>query len=117
MALEQSQLGAIEALCAEAEPIDARFAEHRADIRASTVAGLHSTVHSFTPRQIEPLAQPVDQPPHLIERQQRRRAAAEEDRPRPRHRPTGWPIHCSASRQHQIDEPRPSALRVWRVML
>src|SRR5205823_628659 len=79
MPLEHFQLAGIETLSAETDPIDALLAEHLAilEIRGGRIDLNGPLLHV---RKLESIAQSDDQPAHLLQRQQRRRPAAKENR-------------------------------------
>src|SRR5437879_6160627 len=100
MTLEHFQFARVEALRAEAQSIDAKVTKHRAvfEIRCRWIDLDRPLVDV---RKIESLAQAEDEPAHFLDRQQRRRTAAEEDRLR---RASAAPHFRFA--QNQIDESR-----------
>ena len=110
MPLKHLQLGDVEGLRAHADAIDAGFAEHLQVVERGC-RGIHLDREFIHRRQIDPRPQAGDQPRHLIDRQQRRRAAAEEDCLEAERLRAGLTPQIEFA-QDAVDKPRHS---VWRL--
>src|SRR5438132_90980 len=82
MPFQHLQLGRVETLPAEAQPIHAVLAKHLTIFKIGG-GGIDFDSPLLNRGKIESLAQADDQPLHLIQGQERRRSAPEENRARP----------------------------------